>query len=78
MERGEVMKEIRKDEREVNGKTMQDEDGSVYWMGSRVTPCPACGIAVTNVDHCGHFGDPDCPVWGIGREEYEGRMAKND
>lgn len=61
------MKEIRKSEREVNGKTEQTDDGSIYWMGTRVYPCPACGIAVTNVDHCGHFGDPNCPTFGVGK-----------
>lgn len=68
------MREIRKDEREVNGVTKQDGSGVIYWMGTRVEPCPMCGIAVTNVDHCGEFGNPECPVWGIGKEEYERRF----
>lgn len=60
------MKEIRENEREVNGITEQGADGSVYWMGNKVMPCPDCGVAPTNVDHCGHFGDPMCPYFGIG------------
>lgn len=70
------MKEIRESEREVNGITEQSHDGQVYWMGTKVMPCPDCGITVTNVDHCGKFGDPDCPVWGIGREKYERRYGE--
>ena len=56
-----------------NGK-VEVIEGETYWMGTRVMPCPACGVAPTNVDDCGHFGDPDCPYFGIGREEYERRM----
>lgn len=66
-----MKREIRINERGVNGITEQDDSGAVYWMGSKVHPCPMCGIAVTNVDHCGEFGNPECPTFGIGREAYE-------
>lgn len=49
---------------EVNGK-VEVRDGVVYWMGTRVEPCPACGVAPTNVDDCGHFGDSYCPYFGV-------------
>lgn len=49
---------------EVNGK-VEVREGSVYWMGTLVEPCPACGVAPTNVDDCGHFGDPHCPYFGV-------------
>jgi len=52
----------------VNGKT--------YWMGNKVNKCPKCGIAPTAVDDCGEFGNPDCPCFGIGKEEYEKRYGK--
>lgn len=47
--------------------------GEKYWMGSLVQKCPDCGVAPTNVDDCGHFGDPECPYFGIGLEEFEKR-----
>lgn len=56
--------------REVNG-TVEIKDGVTYWMGNRVNKCPKCGIAPTNVDDCGEFGNPECPYFGIGREEYD-------
>lgn len=37
----------------------------------RVQVCPMCGVAPSNVDDCGEFGNPECPYFGIGREEYE-------
>lgn len=43
----------------------------------RVKRCPACGVSPGNVDDCGHFGDPDCPYFGIGREEFERRESLN-
>jgi hypothetical protein len=59
----------------VNGK-VEVVDGETYWMGSKVEKCGKCGIAQTNVDDCGEFGNPDCPCWGIGREEYNKRYGK--
>ena len=41
----------------------------------RVKRCPACGVCPGNVDDCGHFGDPECPYFGIGREEFARREA---
>lgn len=35
-----------------------------------VNKCPKCGIASTNIDDCGEFGDPDCPYFEFDREEY--------
>lgn len=55
---------IRRDEEEVNGITELKDDG-VYWMGTKVHPCPMCNVAPTNVDHCGEFGNPKCPYFGI-------------
>lgn len=63
--------------RKANGKNNTENDGSIYWMGTKVMPCPACGIAVTNVDDCGHFGDPECPAFGIGIAEYERRFSRD-
>lgn len=37
----------------------------------RVQVCPMCGVAPSNVDDCGEFGNPECPYFGIGLEEYE-------
>lgn len=37
----------------------------------RVKVCPMCGVAPSNVDDCGEFGNPECPYFGIGLEEYE-------
>lgn len=37
--------------------------------------CPMCGVAPSNVDDCGEFGNPECPCFGIGREEYERRFG---
>ena len=37
----------------------------------RVKVCPMCGVAPSNVDDCGEFGNPECPYFGIGREEYD-------
>lgn len=54
----------------VNGK-VEVINGDKYWMGNKVEPCPKCGITVTNVDDCGEFGNPDCPAFGIGKEEYD-------
>lgn len=42
-----------------------------YWGRNYVHPCPDCGVAPFNVDDCGHFGNPECPYFGIGREKYE-------
>lgn len=53
----------------VNGK-VEVKDGETYWMGSKVSKCPKCGIAPTNVDGCGEFGNPECPYFGIGLEAY--------
>lgn len=39
----------------------------------RVQVCQMCGVAPSNVDDCGEFGNPDCPYFGIGREEFERR-----
>lgn len=58
-----------------NGK-VEIIDGETYWMGNRVHKCPKCGVAPTNVDDCGEFGNPDCPYFGIGLEEYEKRYGK--
>ena len=58
-----------------NGKT-EVIDGETYWMGTRVMKCPRCGIAPTNVDDCGEFGNPECPYFGIGLEEYEKKFGK--
>jgi len=41
----------------------------------KVAECPMCGISPSNVDDCGEFGDPDCPYFGIGREEFERRFG---
>lgn len=35
----------------------------------RVKVCPMCGVAPSNVDDCGEFGNPECPYFGIGLEE---------
>lgn len=43
-------------------------DGETYWMGNLVHKCPDCGVAPTNVDDCGHFGDPKCPYFGKDRD----------
>ena len=51
-------------------------DGHTYWLGTKVHPCPKCGIAPTNVDDCGEFGNPECPYFGIGREAYEEQLQK--
>ena len=37
----------------------------------RVQVCSMCGVAPSNVDDCGEFGNPECPYFGIGLEEYE-------
>lgn len=37
----------------------------------RVQACSMCGVAPSNVDDCGEFGNPECPYFGIGREESE-------
>ena len=58
-----------------NGKT-EMIDGETYWMGTRVMKCHRCGIAPTNVDDCGEFGNPECPYFGIGLEEYEKKFGK--
>lgn len=58
-----------------NGK-VEKIDGETYWMGNRVMKCPKCETAPTNVDDCGEFGNPDCPYFGIGLEEYEKRYGK--
>jgi len=41
----------------------------------KVQVCQMCGVAPSNVDDCGEFGNPDCPYFGIGREEYERRFS---
>lgn len=47
------------------------EMGTHYWMGSPIDPCCDCNRVVTNVDDCGHFGDPSCPQFGRGRNDDE-------
>lgn len=59
----------------VNGD-VEIRDGETYWMGSKVEKCPMCGIAPTNVDDCGEFGNPECPYFGIGREAYEAKLKR--
>ena len=59
----------------VNGR-VEIGDGHTYWLGTKVHPCPKCGIAPTNVDDCGEFGNPECPYFGIGREAYEEQLKK--
>ena len=49
-----------------------------YWGNNYVEPCPDCGVAPFNVDDCGHFGDPECPYFGIGKEEYEDRFKSQE
>lgn len=44
----------------------------------RVQVCPMCGVAPSNVDDCGEFGNPECPYFGIGREEYEKRFGDKE
>lgn len=44
----------------------------------RVKVCPMCGVSPTNVDDCGEFGNPECPYFGIGREEYEKRFGNKE
>jgi len=41
----------------------------------KVQVCDMCRVAPSNVDDCGEFGNPDCPYFGIGREEFERRAA---
>jgi hypothetical protein len=41
----------------------------------RVQVCGMCGVAPSNVDDCGEFGNPECPYFGIGREDFERRAA---
>ncbi len=53
------------DNQSVNGD-VRVIDGETYWMGSRVEKCTLCGIAPTNVDDCGEFGNRECPYFGIG------------
>ena len=65
-----MKKKLIRTENDPAGKLEVDENGGRWWMGKFVHPCPMCGIAVTNVDECGNFGDPDCPAFGIGRETY--------
>lgn len=57
---------------DVNGK-VETINGETYWMGNKVDKCPKCGIAPTNVDDCGEFGNPECPFFGIGLDEYKKR-----
>jgi hypothetical protein len=38
----------------------------------QIQECHMCGIAPTNVDDCGRFGDPACPCFGVGKPEPEG------
>lgn len=40
--------------------------------------CAKCGVAPSNVDDCGEFGNPECPYFGIGREEYEKRFGEDN
>lgn len=44
----------------------------------RVRKCPMCGIAPANVDDCGEFGNPECPYFGVGLEEYNRRFPKTN
>lgn len=41
----------------------------------RVQVCSMCGVAPSNVDDCGEFGNPECPYFGIGLEAYEAKFA---
>jgi hypothetical protein len=68
------MRKIISTDKDPDGRVEIDtKTGEKYWMGSLVQKCPDCGVAPTNVDDCGHFGDPDCPYFGIGLEEFEKR-----
>lgn len=31
----------------------------------RVGKCPSCDVCPSDVGDCGHFGDPECPYFGI-------------
>lgn len=42
----------------------------------KVEVCEMCGVAPSNVDDCGEFGNPECPCFGIGIEEYEARYGQ--
>ena len=64
------------DFKQPNGDT-KIVNGETYWMGNKVEKCSKCGVAPTNVDDCGEFGDPDCPYFGIGKEEYEKRYGRD-
>lgn len=44
----------------------------------KVQHCSKCGVAPASVDDCGESGNPDCPYFGIGREEYEKRNTTTD
>jgi len=44
----------------------------------KVQVCPMCGVAPSNVDDCGEFGNPECPYFGIGLEEYEKRFGDKE
>ena len=44
----------------------------------RVKVCPMCGVAPSSVDDCGEFGNPECPYFGIGREEYDKLLKEPD
>lgn len=68
-----MRKLIRGDDHPNGREEIDTKTGERYWMGSLVQKCPDCGIAPTNVDDCGHFGDPACPYFGIGLEEFERR-----
>lgn len=37
----------------------------------QVQRCHSCGVCPANVDDCGHFGDPECPYFGIGSPKLE-------
>ena len=43
----------------------------------KVEVCSMCGIAPGNVDDCGEFGNPECPCFGIGLEEYDRRFGSS-
>ena len=42
----------------------------------KVQVCPDCGIAPSNVDDCGHFGDCMCPYFGVGEAEANKMVEK--
>ncbi len=60
---------------QVNGKE-EIINGEKYWMGSKVSKCPLCGVAPTNVDDCGEFGNYYCPAFGVKGDQFEEHMKE--